>query len=1429
MTKTATFHDGIWWRTYDPDDPSKNIALPALTTNFSTAAETNIRTGAGQNQVQYTINAPVSIDGGGGFDKVVILGTEFADHIVITDQAVYGAGLAVSYENVEVLEIDGLEGDDSFDVLSTAPGLVTRVIGGLGSDVINVGGDVIGAVFARDVEGSSGAINHLVTSDDIRYNGKVISGIDLSVARPTQGVVLITESAGFTAVTEGAGYDTYTVALAQASTTDVYVTVSAACSPLDELEDGADSIWVSDNSADFYRHFTDYYHVPAGTQPVAVPKRAIVLHFAPGATAAKTVYVLAPTDGVPEGDRKVVISHSVISADATFDNVRVRNVEVQIHDIDQPAINLIPVDAGGNPDNQSIVLEGDVTKGITDWYKMHLAIPPEAGQTVTIDITIGDCRVVLSSLDSRFSTVAARTATTPGVYRVTFTAANAGDVLIAMTAFDDAAAQDPHTTVLTHAVNAALTTDSRYDDASTGAGPESLYVKVLDNDSAGVVVLPSNGSTVVNVSDTSQTDSYTLRLTTKSAANVWIAILTDGQTDIVLGGRVELAAIGTPLQGLFAGEIAWDAATRTLTRTDGGSWLDDGFLEGQLLRFNGATAGDVYKIQLIHGSASGRLDQLTLTLAGAAPGLSDGVVTVTRWAPQVTFTPDNWWQPVTVNVAADPAFVLQPGAENIKVFAKQPHLLGGLQGPLQVEGGTTNADRSLRRALLLPGETNGPLFAIPPQPSEATQIDVLNVYSDSSVENLIGAMTSTTITGLNMSTGLNFGLQGFSETAFGESLVVPGGISFGTISIGNNGQIVTDGGLSTIEVVNLLLGEGNDHFTISGTLQPGPDLSTGVAAVHGGITAVHGGGNSLLEVGAAFGVQRVDGGANTQITRNDGLAWADYGFAVGQTILYDGAQSGTITVLDGNLLTVTGTAVSLNPSATVHTVGVYDPKGHAANRVPNPYGTTVTDNDMTRVGGDTIIVTGGGGTDSPLVVYGDTSQDGVWYQGDPTVMSTHDFGPKPWGTQLGNGAPNFYFAQAGFFRWFGNDVIDARQNSGTSAGGSLKAIGVNAYGGPGDDTIFGSQTGDRLAGGTGDDTIEGQRGADLIYGDSGFNVNLITRNLTMVTNQAAVPAGTFDVLDHLVAGKDTLRGEGTGSLTSTNPADFADVIFGDHGVITQDVAGPRLTFVAGQLNDLPVLDPRLQRVQSVDRLMDLVTAEPANGADDTIHGDTGRDRLFGGNGSDVITGGADSDVIFGDQGHMSYVAADYYGGTDFDLTTLDLVESIDTQTTYGAADTITDDASDDMIFGGQGDDTIDAGAGQNIVFGDHGRIFGVDTGVNCPIGDPDATKADDDYQVQVLGLVTSIAAGTSNTANEFGNGADTITTGIGRDMIFGGGGNDEINAFASGVDLEDAAALAVAAAADGNNIVFGDHGLVDYLAEELAAVNPPRLDSRADR
>ena len=84
----------------DPNDPLKPI--------------TNVNGGSGKDFITYTVNAPVHIDGGDGSDTLVVVGTEFADKLVVTDQGIYGAGLFVQYGNIENIVLDALEGNDYF-------------------------------------------------------------------------------------------------------------------------------------------------------------------------------------------------------------------------------------------------------------------------------------------------------------------------------------------------------------------------------------------------------------------------------------------------------------------------------------------------------------------------------------------------------------------------------------------------------------------------------------------------------------------------------------------------------------------------------------------------------------------------------------------------------------------------------------------------------------------------------------------------------------------------------------------------------------------------------------------------------------------------------------------------------------------------------------------------------------------------------------------------------------------------------------------------------------------------------------------------------------------------------------------------------------------------------------------------------------------
>ena len=62
------------------------IVRAFVTLDLSMQGNTEVNGGDGTDTINYAINAPVSIDGGAGFDKVVVLGTPFNDAFVVTSQ-----------------------------------------------------------------------------------------------------------------------------------------------------------------------------------------------------------------------------------------------------------------------------------------------------------------------------------------------------------------------------------------------------------------------------------------------------------------------------------------------------------------------------------------------------------------------------------------------------------------------------------------------------------------------------------------------------------------------------------------------------------------------------------------------------------------------------------------------------------------------------------------------------------------------------------------------------------------------------------------------------------------------------------------------------------------------------------------------------------------------------------------------------------------------------------------------------------------------------------------------------------------------------------------------------------------------------------------------------------------------------------------------
>ena len=91
----------------------------------------NVNPGAadsnGNTVYSYRVNAPVNINGGTGNDKLFIFGTVLNDVITINGTQVTGAGINVTFTNIEQLTVEGLGGDDTFYIESIA--VPTTVIG----------------------------------------------------------------------------------------------------------------------------------------------------------------------------------------------------------------------------------------------------------------------------------------------------------------------------------------------------------------------------------------------------------------------------------------------------------------------------------------------------------------------------------------------------------------------------------------------------------------------------------------------------------------------------------------------------------------------------------------------------------------------------------------------------------------------------------------------------------------------------------------------------------------------------------------------------------------------------------------------------------------------------------------------------------------------------------------------------------------------------------------------------------------------------------------------------------------------------------------------------------------------------------------------------------------------------------------------------
>ena len=306
------------------------------------------------------MNAPVSVDGGTGFNKLVILGTEYADHIVVTAvRDLRRLGSRSPTRTSRPSRSTRSRATTRSTSSRRRPASRRAPSAGSAATRSTSVGNVVGDVFARDIEGTSGTVNHQVTSLDPNYNCLVAPGINLSVARGNQGQVVITESDGFTAVYENGCFKT--VAGGCRNLRPRPSTPTPWSSP-QRLRFGT-NVYVTESASPFTAGrgpgSNDVPAVPSSTagRTASRPRRSTSTPSSrtaprsrfpttrsrssstrPTGTSSRRSSCSRPTILLPQGNRDVSINTSVLSTDPNFDGAQVTNVLATLYDGDGPGV-----------------------------------------------------------------------------------------------------------------------------------------------------------------------------------------------------------------------------------------------------------------------------------------------------------------------------------------------------------------------------------------------------------------------------------------------------------------------------------------------------------------------------------------------------------------------------------------------------------------------------------------------------------------------------------------------------------------------------------------------------------------------------------------------------------------------------------------------------------------------------------------------------------------------------------------------------------------------------------------------------------------------------------------------------------------------------------------------------------------------------------
>jgi Ca2+-binding RTX toxin-like protein len=567
------------------DDDSFTIRAFALAGSQDDLRErTDVSGDAGVDLIQYAVNAPVNIDGGDGFDIVKVIGTEFGDDFVITKDGVFGAGLNVNFVGVESLEVDGAEGDDRFFILSTNENILTRIVGGKGSDTFNIAGPKP-SVVSNDLLGHSGLIGHSVVSTDPDFDGIEVEGISVNVADDDEPGIVITQSDGYSRVSEGNELtDSYTVVLTRKPEKTVTVTAIAPVPPPED--EGAATIVFTGKPAD-----------DAGKDGAA----AQVTFDETDWFAPKTITFKAAADEATEGLTFGAINHTVQSEDAAItgeptivDGVTFTDETSPFGEENSLVGRVLEITLGPG-EGESRIITGNTVDTLT------LAEPWDVNAENGVPTTESRYRIritdsfvglpdqvegtTLTDLDANFPNLPGednlRGATIeitsgPGVGQSRLIASNTADTLTLFKPWDLGAEPD---TTSTYQIK-------RYD----GLAIPTVPVEIIDNEAAEVILTQTGGGIGLIETAASDTfgavDTYEVSLSRKPKDDVTVTVKIDEQLELVDEfGAPLIDADGQPVTELdltfSPGEFTdTESPVRTVTVRANDDLITEGFHHG---------------------------------------------------------------------------------------------------------------------------------------------------------------------------------------------------------------------------------------------------------------------------------------------------------------------------------------------------------------------------------------------------------------------------------------------------------------------------------------------------------------------------------------------------------------------------------------------------------------------------------------------------------------------------------------------------------------------------------------------------------------------------------------------------------------------------------------------------------------------------------